>query len=641
MQIDREKHRYPKKEINRNFRSWKSGKNWLYAATTLAVLTGTFTATGFTAAAAATLTTASSVATSPATSASSVTINAASTNSVSSTVSSQSSSAVSSQASAVASSSAVSSSSSSAVSSGTSSAASSVTESSSMSSSSANSSLPATLASKESLVQNGWDSTQTHYYVNGQVVTGQKNISGHWYLFDKTTGAVQTSFQNLVSYGQNKIVYYNTQGQMIYGLQTINSSIYLFDNITGQMQTGQQYVNRHWYLFDKNSGKAKTGFQNLVSYGQNKIVYYNAAGQMLYGLQTINSSIYLLDNITGQIKTGQRNTNGHWYLFDKNSGKAQTGFQNLASYGQNKIVYYNSEGQMLYGLQTINSSIYLFDSITGQIQTGQRNINGYWYLFDKNSGKAQTGFQNLASYGQNKTVYYNSDGQMSYGLQQINGYSIFFNTITGASDLTVDISSYQGNFTQADFNAMSADGVVKVVVKLTEGTSYTNPYAASQIAMAKAAGMQVAVYDYANLGNAQTQATANYWAQQEAIYINTAMNQLHLGNIPVIFDVESNGVDRNIVDWTKASLVWANQLHSLGKTNTNYYSMGSWTGNGNYMEPQYLGAGQMWVAAYPTSASQINSLEYTNYGAWQFTDSLQLPGVRTVIDGSFDYLGIL
>jgi glucan-binding YG repeat protein len=64
---------------------------------------------------------------------------------------------------------------------------------------------------------------------------------------------------------------------------------------------------------------------------------------------------------------GQQAINGHWYLFSKYNGAMLTGFQNLADYGQNKIVYYDKNGQMLYGKQLINNHSYLFDTVSGAL----------------------------------------------------------------------------------------------------------------------------------------------------------------------------------------------------------------------------------------------------------------------------------
>ena len=46
----------------------------------------------------------------------------------------------------------------------------------------------------------------------------------------------------------------------------------------------------------------------------------------------------------------------------------------------------------------------------------------------------------------------------------------------------IDISSHNGIISVAEFNSLKQQGIQGVVVKLTEGTSYINPYASSQIA---------------------------------------------------------------------------------------------------------------------------------------------------------------
>ena len=164
------------------------------------------------------------------------------------------------------------------------------------------------------------------FLANGQKIFGQYAINGHWYLFDKTTGIMQTGLQNLSTYGQNKTVYYGANGQMLYG---------------------EQQINGKWYLFKKNYGDMLTGLQNLSTYGKNKTVYYETNGQMHYGEKKIN---------------------GYWYLFGKGTGAMSFGFQDLNTYGKNKTVYYNSQGHMLYGKQIINGKTYYFDTTTGALQ---------------------------------------------------------------------------------------------------------------------------------------------------------------------------------------------------------------------------------------------------------------------------------
>ena len=142
----------------------------------------------------------------------------------------------------------------------------------------------------------------------------------------------------------------------------------------------QKNVNGNWYLVDNNTGKNLTGFQEIKD--QNKVVYYAPSNaQMQYGWQNINSNKYYFDKFSGAMTTGQRNIDGSWYLFD-DQGVMQTGLQNLASYGQNKVVYYASNGQMQYGWQNINGKDYYFDTISGAMKTGTVNINGKNYTFN-------------------------------------------------------------------------------------------------------------------------------------------------------------------------------------------------------------------------------------------------------------------
>ncbi|MFT9269376.1 MAG: hypothetical protein ABF539_07640, partial [Liquorilactobacillus nagelii] len=76
---------------------------------------------------------------------------------------------------------------------------------------------------------------KTVFYNNqGQMLYGQQEINGHWYLFDSTTGAMKTGFQYISN--QHKTVFYNNQGQMLYGQQKINGKTYNFNRTTGALK---------------------------------------------------------------------------------------------------------------------------------------------------------------------------------------------------------------------------------------------------------------------------------------------------------------------------------------------------------------------------------------------------------------------
>ncbi|WP_304651774.1 GH25 family lysozyme [uncultured Ligilactobacillus sp.] len=275
-----------------------------------------------------------------------------------------------------------------------------------------------------------WVNNATRYFdtFNGAMVTGQQKINGHWYLFDNN-GAMQRGFQNLKAYGDDKTVYYNQDGWMLYGWQGIDNVPYYFDTFNGAMMTGERYLNGHWYLFN-DKGQMQRGFQKVMENGKEKTVYYNYDGWRLYGWQGIDNVPYYFDKSTGAMMTGERYINGHWYLFN-DKGQMQRGFQKVMENGKEKTVYYNYDGWMLYGWQGIDDVPYYFDTFNGAMMTGERYINGHWYLFN-DKGQMQRGFQKVMENGKEKTVYYNYDGWMLYGWQMIDGKRYYFDTFNGA-----------------------------------------------------------------------------------------------------------------------------------------------------------------------------------------------------------------
>ena len=275
-----------------------------------------------------------------------------------------------------------------------------------------------------------WVNNATRYFdtFNGAMVTGQQKINGHWYLFDNN-GVMQRGFQNLKAYGDDKTVYYNQDGWMLYGWQGIENVPYYFDTFNGAMMTGERYINGHWYLFNE-KGQMQRGFQKVMEKGKEKTVYYNYDGWMLYGWQGIDNVPYYFDTFNGAMMTGERYINGHWYLFNE-KGQMQRGFQKVMEKGKEKTVYYNYDGWMLYGWQGIDDVPYYFDTFNGAMMTGERYINGHWYLFNE-KGQMQRGFQKVMENGKEKTVYYNYDGWMLYGWQTINGKRYYFDTFNGA-----------------------------------------------------------------------------------------------------------------------------------------------------------------------------------------------------------------
>ncbi|MGK0607267.1 GH25 family lysozyme [Enterococcus gilvus] len=168
-------------------------------------------------------------------------------------------------------------------------------------------------------------------------------------------------------------------------------------------------------------------------------------------------------------------------------------------------------------------------------------------------------------------------------------------------------------------------GVRGVVVKLTEGTTYTNPYASSQIANARSVGLKVSAYHFARYSNANSAiAEANYFVQ--------AARNLGLGSDTVMVnDLEVNAN----AECTNSALAFSNRVKQLGYSKVRHYSCLSWFQYGQ-LDANKLGYKNIWVAAYPYTP--VNNL-YTNYNSWQWASDLVFPGINSYFDISADYSG--
>ncbi|MGT2942839.1 GBS Bsp-like repeat-containing protein [Streptococcus constellatus subsp. viborgensis] len=203
----------------------------------------------------------------------------------------------------------------------------------------------------------------------------------------------------------------------------------------------------------------------------------------------------------------------------------------------------------------------------------------------------------------------------------------------------VDVSSHNGYISKEDYQRLAEKGVSGAVVKLTEGTSYKNPYAISQAQNAQAAGMQVSAYAFSHYTNeAEARAEARYFAE-EARRLNLPSSTV------MVNDIEDSDMLSNINTSTQA---WADEMRRMGFSNLMYYTSASWLDRNNLrtkgpIQTERFGLENFWVAQYPTSklsADDAKTLKYNSEaGAWQFTSQAELLPGRHVFDQSVDYTG--
>ena len=205
-----------------------------------------------------------------------------------------------------------------------------------------------------------------------------------------------------------------------------------------------------------------------------------------------------------------------------------------------------------------------------------------------------------------------------------------------AQSYFIDISSHNGVISVSEYQSLKRQGITGVVVKLTEGTSYTNPYARAQIANAQAAGLRVSAYHYSHY---ETAAEAKAEAQY---FVNAAKSMGLSGATTMVNDMEEQAMLRS--DLNANTQAWKDEMNRLGYNNNVYYTMASWLDvKGGKFNTSKFGMSNLWVAHYLYSTQYLDqesakSLSYySNSAAWQYTSVS--PKLSHPLDESIDYTG--
>jgi len=166
----------------------------------------------------------------------------------------------------------------------------------------------------------------------------------------------------------------------------------------------------------------------------------------------------------------------------------------------------------------------------------------------------------------------------------------------------VDVSSHNGSISVNDYRTLANKGVGGVVVKLTEGTTYRNPYAGEQARNAQSAGLQVSAYAFSHY-------TSEEQARAEARHFISEARNLNLPkNTVMVNDMEDAKMKDNI---NRNTLAWADEMRKNGYTNLMYYTSASWIDENNLrgkgpVKTAQFGLENFWVAQYPTAKLSAN-----------------------------------
>ena len=205
----------------------------------------------------------------------------------------------------------------------------------------------------------------------------------------------------------------------------VDDKTYTIDNegVVTEFTAKNQFVRDdfwNWYYYDK-EGKLLTGRQTIDGVQ----LYFDKNGKQVKGsLVDIDGDTYYFDKDSGAMWTNSSLTlNGMTYEID-DQGRVTSSLRN--TFVQDKDgdwTYLKDKGQVATGWQTIDGIQLYFDGTGKQIKGERILIDGKYYYFDKNSGELlRNAFHSFSSY----IHYFGNDGAQVFGWYTINGHRVYF-----------------------------------------------------------------------------------------------------------------------------------------------------------------------------------------------------------------------
>jgi GH25 family lysozyme M1 (1,4-beta-N-acetylmuramidase) len=203
----------------------------------------------------------------------------------------------------------------------------------------------------------------------------------------------------------------------------------------------------------------------------------------------------------------------------------------------------------------------------------------------------------------------------------------------------VDVAAYQHPDGQAiDWKRVARSGIQFAAIKATEGTYYQNPFALTDLAQAKAAGLSVIAYEFAvpngNGGSASPQAQADYLVK----YLDSAGGPLP----PIMLDIEYNPYGEVCYGLSQSAMrSWiahfSDEIQARTGENPIIYGPGPWwqecTGSTSRFSQFPL-----WVPDWTTASSPTITPGWHTYGFWQYSSVGVVRGIPAPGNTDLDQL---
>jgi lysozyme len=192
-----------------------------------------------------------------------------------------------------------------------------------------------------------------------------------------------------------------------------------------------------------------------------------------------------------------------------------------------------------------------------------------------------------------------------------------------------DVSSYQHpGGVGINWTSVRAQGARFAFVKVSEGSNYRNPYAASDIGGARAAGLYVTGYHFA-----RPRLPLSTAASDARTFASLMGNVKLAGTLPPVLDIETTGglSATNTTKWVKTFLTTLQGV--TGRTPMIY--SGNWFWRGYMGNPAGFSQYPVWAAQYTggIGPNLFGDFQYSTF--WQYTDRAKINGIKGGVDNSY------
>lgn len=296
----------------------------------------------------------------------------------------------------------------------------------------------------------------------------------------------------------------------------------------------------------------------------------------------------------------------------------------------------DSKGYLIKGQRVIpNSSDYEDISVIGSnynlLPYGDKEINAEKIALTAAPTETKTtyyGWQKM----NNKTYYFDKNGNKVTGKQVIQGMDYFFNSDGSTNNIVgIDVSYWQGNINWAKVKASGVDfAIIRIgFMGWTSGALVKDSTCARNLAGAKAAGLKVGIYFF------DVAIT-----EKEAVEEASMCLQLLAGqslDYPVFIDMEyaaSNARNNSLTVQQRTMIceAFCNTIRN-GGYRAGVYSSSSYLNN--KLNMSRLNKYYVWVAHWGVKAPSYGG----RYDFWQYSQSGTVDGISGAVDMNISYMG--